>query len=45
MTYRQKLDSFTYIFAAKSIGVSSKFKPLLRNPPRKLPNSVKLSGG
>jgi len=30
----------TYISVAESIGV-----PLLRNPPRKLPNLVKLRGG
>jgi len=40
MIYRKKLHSLAYISAAEGIRVSS---PLLRNPPRKLPNSAKLS--
>ena len=44
MIYRQKLDSLTYISAAKSVGVSSTAFTY-NNPPRKLPNSVKLRGG
>ena len=38
-----KLDYLAYIFAAESIG--GYFQPLLRNLPRKLPNSVQLRGG